>query len=243
MIAEPDLPESRERDGEIALLKSLLTDRSDGPVDAFVDGGANVGVFSLVAASMGVRTLAFEPHPLTLRQLLYNVHANQDRLSAPIEVYPMALSEKTAVMPLFGGGQGASLVGGWGGMSSTYDNLVPTVTLDSILGDRRSITRPVVKLDLEGAEWMAVRGAAELLRRSPRPVWMIEMGLTENFESAPSGKNPEFAALFERFWSEGYASYSAPPPGESARRLEAADVDMALASGRRPWGGINVVFR
>jgi FkbM family methyltransferase len=56
---------------DMAFVLHLLRDGED-----FLDVGANVGVYSILAASRGARVLAMEPVSDTYRQLLDNVHLN-----------------------------------------------------------------------------------------------------------------------------------------------------------------------
>ena len=73
---------------EIELVRAILR-----PGDVFVDGGANIGLFSLVAASRvgpAGRVLAFEPASSTRAQLSRNVTLNRFDW---IDVRPEALGE------------------------------------------------------------------------------------------------------------------------------------------------------
>jgi len=127
-------------------------------------------------------------------------------------------------------------------MFATYENLVPTTSLDRLLGGRQPDSRMLIKLDLEGAEIVTLDGAKKVIGRTPRPVWVIEHGLTENYEGSPRGQNPRFLELFETPWSTGYAAYSAPGPSETRREIVRADVENAVRTGQRGWDGINVIF-
>ena len=69
-------------------------------------------------------------------------------------------------MKLFGGGEGASFQRNWGGMKNTYHAEVDVESLDNLLADRFLTLKLFIKLDLEGHEYEALRGAARLLARS-----------------------------------------------------------------------------
>lgn len=47
-----------------------------GPGSAFVDIGANVGIYSLLAAKAGARTLSIEPQPVVFARLSFNIAAS-----------------------------------------------------------------------------------------------------------------------------------------------------------------------
>ena len=77
-------------------------------------------------------------------------------------------------------------------------------------------------------------GAEKTLQR-PNVSWLIEHGLTENFD----GINPNFRALFEIFWNHGYTAYTLNP----SREVTGADVNRWLAQEKRDFGGIDFLFQ
>lgn len=84
-----ETPERAELAAEIDKAKRL------GRRFVFVDGGANVGLFSLFAASYAGRNaeiLAIEPEPKNLMRLHFNIAANP---SLPIRVIGLALGESS----------------------------------------------------------------------------------------------------------------------------------------------------
>ncbi len=195
-----------------------------------IDIGANVGLFSCYAHSKGHAVLAVEPQPRNVQLLLRNLRINK----FDVEVLPLALADKIGVLPLYGGGQGASLSRGWGGMKATYSTLVPVSTLDSILAGRFEGAPLLVKIDVEGHEKQVLMGAEQTLKRA-NVSWLVEHGLTENFADV----NPNFRALFEIFWDNGYEAHSV----EASRLVTSADVERWLAHKRRDFGGIDLLFR
>jgi hypothetical protein len=107
LYGDANLDTSRQDTEEIDTVRDVL---AAGAV--LVDVGANVGLFSCFANTMGQPAIAIEPQPHNVQLLCRNVHLN--RLSN-VEILPVALSDNIGVLPLFGGGQGASLRQGWGG--------------------------------------------------------------------------------------------------------------------------------
>lgn len=187
-------------------------------------------MFSCYAHSKGTPVLAVEPQPRNVQLLLRNLRINK----FDVEVLPIALADKVGVLPLYGGGQGASLSRGWGGMKATYSTLVPVSTLDSILAGRFDGLPLLVKIDVEGHEKQVLLGAAKTLAR-PNVSWLIEHGLTENFADI----NPNFRALFEIFWNNGYEAHSVA----ASRLVTSEDVDRWLAQKKRDFGGIDFLFK
>lgn len=153
---------------ELTLLRRLL-----GPGDVLVDGGANIGLFSLIAARAvgpGGRVLACEPAPGTMALLRANVAING---FAWVEPHEVALADRSGSesLAVFEAGSGLSSFAPLDRDGRRVE--VAVTTLDELTAE---ITRPVtvVKLDIEGAEARALRGAADLIRRD-RPLFMVEI--------------------------------------------------------------------
>ena len=160
-----------DRDADIDLTKRLLA-----PGDVFVDGGANVGLFTLAAAArVGAsgKVIAFEPAREVRLRLTENVTLNR---LVQVDIVPFALSAAPGEatfrsFDLAGAGLNhLSPVDGEGG----HVESVTLTTLDSAVSptDRRRLT--LIKLDLEGAEHAALRGASEILREI-RPDIIVEI--------------------------------------------------------------------
>lgn len=200
--------------------------------DVLVDCGANGGLFTCLAASQRVCAIAIEPFPPNLAVLYRNLHEND--FPGPVEVYPVAVGARAGIATLYGRGQGASLVAGWGGQP-TYDSVrVPVLPLDSILGRRFDGARILLKVDVEGAEWEMLRGAEHTMSQRPRV--LMELSLSRNH---PQGHNPNFRAVFEHFWKLGYSAHAPARLGES---ITAERVDAWLATGATQLAGENVWF-
>ena len=158
-------------DPDIALAKRLLS-----PGDVFVDGGANVGLFSLAAASKvgpGGKVIAFEPARDVRLSLVRNVALNR---LVQVEVMPFALSAapgEAAFQTFEAAAAGLSHLGPTDGEGGTIEH-VKLTTLDAAIGpsDRRRLV--LMKLDLEGSEHAALQGAVEILRDA-RPDLIIEI--------------------------------------------------------------------
>jgi FkbM family methyltransferase len=217
---DPGIDVSRSASGELDRFVAALAE-----VELVVDVGANAGFFTAMAARAGKRVIAIEPHPLNL-EALYRCLVEND-LAA--EVFPIALSERPAIVRLFGGGQGASLLEGWGNMISTYATRVPANTLDNILCGRAPGARLLIKLDVEGAEFSVLQGARATLSRSPAPIWIVEHGLSENFPE----RNPNYVALFELFWAAGYRATAIQGTQQAVSR---ADVEAWWTGAATPDG-------
>ena len=148
----------------------------------FVDGGANVGYFSLLADSLvgpTGRVDAFEPDPFNRSRLEQHLRENNARVT---RVHPFALAAMRTILKLYRPAEGNH------GMSSVYSDHnssdlsfeVETVRLDELL----ETVPHLIKLDIEGSELAAIEGASAILRSDHAPDLIIE----HNPASAHAGR-------------------------------------------------------
>lgn len=141
--------------------------------DVFIDGGANIGTFSLLAATVvgsRGRVIACEPSPQTMSLLKANTGLNGFDV---IECHQVALSDQigTAGFVVFDDAPGlASFAPALHGGKLIE---VPTTTLDDLCA-RVSAPVAVIKLDIEGAEVRALQGARSMLARD-LPLVLLEV--------------------------------------------------------------------
>jgi FkbM family methyltransferase len=228
LYGDRDLAISRSDAGEVETFM-----RHARQVDAVIDAGANVGFYTCLAASANLRVLAIEPNAYNLQSLYQNLHLNH---LTEVEVYPVALSHQPSVSPLFGGGQGATLLQAWGGIQSNYQRLTPVNTLDNLICDRFQREKLLIKVDVEGNEFHLLEGAKRLLAKVPAPTWIIEHGLTENF---PGSCNPHFEAVFKLFWRFQYQAFAV---GRENRPISVEDVHRWMRNKTTEFGNINYIF-
>ena len=141
----------------IGWLKASLT-----PTDVFWDVGANVGAVTLVASRLCAQVVAFEPDPRTLSLLADNVRHNNRH---NIEIVPAALGETPGAAILH---QASHLNTGMSSLltdrsSAVGQASVAVVQADQLVRNRPEVTPSVIKIDVEGAEHLVLRGARRLL--------------------------------------------------------------------------------
>lgn len=122
------------------------------PADVVWDVGANIGVYSLLAAAVGAEVVAFEPGAKARGELVANAIANgtADRIDAT----PYALSDYD--------GSGTLLGAERMGVQSLGEGDGDTVPVRR--GDGVDVPAPdVLKMDVEGAEVAALDGLGDLL--------------------------------------------------------------------------------
>jgi FkbM family methyltransferase len=156
-------------DPEIVLVTSLLREG-----DVFIDGGANVGLFSLVAAARvghHGKVVAFEPAAATRARLAVNVGLSRFHW---IDIRAEALADRQGNQEFTAferDGAGLSSFAPYSDQGGHRERVV-TVKLDSALSPADESRLRVLKLDLEGAELAALSGARELLARTEVDVFL-----------------------------------------------------------------------
>ena len=177
-----------------------------GPGDIFLDVGAHYGWMSMVACrSVGPtgKVIAFEPSPPLVRCLQYNKKAN--RLHQMEIVSKAVVDRGGRMLPFYVVNRGDSFLNSlvdhrlsaaevWARQKSTIQ--VPTVSLDEFC-ELAKFRPHAVKIDIEGAELLALQGSSSLLeeRRATfivaiHPSWL------------PHGQ--EAAEIFDLFRLHGY---------------------------------------
>lgn len=121
--------------------------------DLFVDVGANIGSYSILAAgAVGADVISIEPIPETYSRLERNVTLNN--LTSQIRLYNLGVSSERTTLQFTKSLDTMNRLAIPGEDIECLD--VEVTTLDDILGDR---TANVVKIDVEGHELAALRGA------------------------------------------------------------------------------------
>lgn len=141
------------------------------PGDTFLDVGANVGLYTLLAAGWTGpkgRVVAFEPSSDSRGRLAENVALNH--LEQRVQIVGSAVGSETGTVR-FVTGQDCQNRIHTDLDHGAYEEL-PCVRLDEALAGERIA---LAKMDVEGAEALALRGATELLKQANPPVWLLEV--------------------------------------------------------------------
>ncbi len=146
----------RERDVEVFIRNALERCREEGWT--FVDVGANVGYYTILACNMGVSTLAVEAHPETFRVLQKNLSLNG---CDHVQTIPRAVWRES--------GRRVRVVSpeaqfGMAHIDPDEAGEVETITLDELPVSHDRVG--LVKLDVEGAEVAALEGAENILNHA-----------------------------------------------------------------------------
>lgn len=182
------------------------------PGDGFVDVGANVGLYSVVAAlCVGPtgRVLALEASPATFERLqIIALHGFGN-----IEVKHCAAAAAPGDLEFFLGPADHSGVSSLRdlGAATTRRVVVPADTLDRLLSAWPRIR--FIKIDVEGAELAVIRGALAMIERD-RP--FLAMELTPSFMAAFGHSTDELIATIASF---GYICRRLKAPYQEYRGL------------------------
>ncbi len=137
---------------EMAFMLHLLR-----PNDLFVDAGANIGSYTVLASSVcGAHSLAVEPDPDTVRALRRNIEVNNIRDRVTIIEAALGSTTGTAQFTIGNDTENRVIDG-----VKTDTRLVDVRTLDDCL----QCANPVfIKIDVEGHEVEVIAGAGAVLR-------------------------------------------------------------------------------
>lgn len=151
-----------EKEYVVSMMKELRED------DIFFDIGSSVGLISITAARLlkKGKVISFEPDPENTMRLKSNYSLNK---LTNYQIQNIAVGNEKTVMKLFTAGSNAfsPSLEKVNGIDSSIE--VEVDTIDNLL-DKGLIPFPtVVKIDIEGAEMMALEGMKSLLRSEKRP--------------------------------------------------------------------------
>jgi FkbM family methyltransferase len=156
-------------DDEDEFLSSLLFELQS--MDIFFDIGACIGLFSIHAAKRCNRVFAFEPDPGFRGHLERNIRINA---LTNLTTLPYAISDKSGFVTLF--------TDGIDGKSPSLENNnftqgieVESKSLSELVLNDLLPAPTVIKMDIEGAEILALRGMQDLIRKNPPRLIFLEL--------------------------------------------------------------------
>ncbi|HWW62683.1 MAG TPA: FkbM family methyltransferase [Thermoanaerobaculia bacterium] len=163
----------RRHESDAPFQRSLDLIRSG---DVVFDVGANVGIWSLLAAKRGARVHAFEPVPALVERLREHARGN----GVDITINACAVGAQNGTLPFYEfreGNSGASSLAPRSERDVRID--VPVITLDSYPTREARL----MKVDVEGAERMVFEGARAL--KVPIILFEIDEQLCARFGATP----------------------------------------------------------
>lgn len=118
-----------------------------------IDLGANIGAFSIYAASHGSHVFAVEPEPNNIEALNKNIELNN--MSEKIIVLPYGISDYKGTATITNNGGDSTIMDG---LDGTEIEIMP---LDNLFSLYKIKKVNVLKIDIEGSEVSAILGASK----------------------------------------------------------------------------------
>jgi FkbM family methyltransferase len=170
------------------------------PAMTVVDGGANIGEYTLLASTAVGDTgavHAFEPIPDNFTRLRGHVAVNSLH---NVRMRQAALWDRTTTLTLGRQAGRPSHAGAWSAAapSGTVES-VQAVSLDDYVAEEGIARVDALKLDIEGAEPNAVQGMLRTLERD-RPLLLVELHETARALSTAAAVMALVAPLGYRLW-------------------------------------------
>jgi FkbM family methyltransferase len=192
----------------------------------FVDIGANIGWFSLLGASLvgaAGKVVAIEPNPRNVALLRQSA---RDNGFDNIEVLAVALSERPGAVALETDGSNGRIipVDGPPREPVAAEFVVASYPLDDLLASAGTGPVHVIKMDVEGAEPLVLRGATATMTSS-RPVLISEF-FPLALDSSPWGSAPGYLGELRAL------GYRLSVIGHEADHADAEIMSLATAPGR-----------
>ena len=188
------------------------------PGACVVDVGANFGLYAIESgriAGPDGNIHAFEPVPHQFALLQKNITMN----GVNVEAHPKAVAAKTGEQRFYVTHSGSFSGFTDTGRSPVVDTLnVSCAALDDV-ASLKDTPVDLLKIDVEGAELEVLKGAAELIARSPEIVIMFEA----SYKNQTSASQREFVGWLLRQAELGYVLRTGFSDSEPGRVLETAD--------------------
>jgi FkbM family methyltransferase len=150
--------------------KQELISEAVRPNTVFYDVGANVGFYTLLGSLLvgAGRVFAFEPLLRNLGYLKRHIALNQIQ---NVEVLELAIADEngSAFFEI-------ERTGSMGCLSSSGQVRVQTASLDSLLAQGKILPPNYIKMDIEGAELLALRGAEQCIRQYRPQIFLATHG-------------------------------------------------------------------
>ena len=179
------------------------------PEDIFVDIGANVGSYTLLAsAAVGARSFAYEPIPGTFNKLLDNVRLN--RIEHRVQAFNIGLAQQDGTI-LFTSDLNTVNHAVAQGEPSAGSIEVQVRTLDHALAGQGA---HIIKIDVEGYETPVLEGARETIHNPALHAVIMELNGSGNRYGFDESR------LLATLLAAGFKTFSYNPLTRQLKSLE-----------------------
>jgi FkbM family methyltransferase len=173
-----------------------------------VDGGASCGIYTVIAARLigsSGRVLSFEPGAESFSVLKKNIQLNH---LSNVRAHCAALSDRDATAQLYHHEHGPNSFSlGRRESATVKSEKVETISLDRVFRDEDTNRLGFIKLDVEGAEELVLRGAQQIIAQSsPTILFEVNAAATKQLGLQPLG-----ARELLRTWGYRFFSFAGGP--------------------------------
>lgn len=175
--------------------------------DTFLDIGANLGHYSLVASGLtGAKSIAIEPIPSTMQKLQRQIDINH--LNDKIIPMNIGLSNANSTLHFSSDNDDMNHI-----VNSDYPNAieVPVYTIDSVC-EKENIS--LIKMDVEGYEKYVLEGGSQTIKNPNLKAMIVEL----NNSGSKYGVNDQ--EIYETIVSYGFLPYEYKPLDRELVALE-----------------------
>ncbi|MGD0059694.1 MAG: FkbM family methyltransferase [Verrucomicrobiia bacterium] len=200
--------------------------------DVFVDVGANIGYYSLLASKLvgdSGKVVAVEALPESFRKLQDNVRVNSSRNVRSVNVAAWHRDEQVRIYTQPASPSGTTtLMRAWAARCDLEPYCeVPAKPLLDILRPEEIKAARLIKIDVEGAEWNVVSCMAPLLRDSRKDLEIV-VEISRSMLEAQGKTEGDILGLFSDWGFHSYriendysaAAYLTPNPPIRPKRIE-----------------------
>lgn len=218
-------------------LTHFIQSRLGGLSDrTFIDVGANVGYFSLLAGRCMPegRIVSVEAFPSIYERLTENININEYR---NINAVNCAVTESPHSVTMYYAddlNEGATT--SRKGVYSTVPTVVEGLPLSDILSDLEISTTRMIKIDTEGAEYSVLKGMFSMLHLFPGDTEIV-------VEITPSAlEDKEMLEIFDTFRHAGFFPYALSNRYDEEYYLYSRDVDRPVRMDVFPEKQTDIIF-
>ena len=151
--------------------KQKLFESIVAPGSVVYDLGGHVGFYTMLASEIvgkAGKVIVFEPFPRNLHYLRRHIEINN---ISNVTILEAAVSEKSGVS-YFSEGIESTM----GYLSSRGEIMVSCVTLDELYSAGNLPLPDYIKIDIEGAEYLALKGAEKILKKAHPTLFLATHG-------------------------------------------------------------------
>ena len=166
----------------------------------FLDIGANIGYFSLLASKVmpAGYVVSVEAYPSIYEKLIRNIFQNSIKNIRPVNCAVVDFARQVKMTYYGDGNEGRTFI------SSEGDVAVSGLPIVEILSPSEIPKVRLVKIDVEGAEYLVCKGLFCILDEFPHDCeFVIEINPSAHTEN-------QISEIFDCFYSRGFSSYILP---------------------------------